>query len=179
MSSTRYEAIARGHLNKGAKIHFKLASKHPAWFAAVDGYDDSAFCFAFSDHNGTSSAKDSTYCIGFGYNDKIPDAKDKDHIVQEFKKQLRPTAEVQAYLTHDWAKDPYAQGAWSCWGPGTMSRYLAELQKPHGRVFMASSDWADGWRGFIDGAIEQGTKAAMEVRKVRSSSHKSEPRAQL
>lgn len=28
---------------------------------------------------------------------------------------------------------------------------------------MASGDWANGWRGFVDGAIESGAKAAMAV----------------
>lgn len=46
------------------------------------------------------------------------------------------------------------------------TKYLEELQKPHGRVFMASADWADGWRGFVDGAIEQGKRAALHVAKA-------------
>ena len=56
-----------------------------------------------------------------------------------------------------------AKGTWSCWGPGSMSKYLQELQKPHGRVVFASADWANGWRGFVDGAIEQGVEAANRV----------------
>jgi monoamine oxidase len=32
-------------------------------------------------------------------------------------------------------------------------------------VVFANSDWALGWRSFIDGAIEEGTRAALEVRK--------------
>jgi lysyl oxidase-like protein 2/3/4 len=45
-----------------------------------------------------------------------------------------------------------------------MRKWLKELQKTDGRVIFASADWADGWRGFVDGAIEQGSVAAMEVR---------------
>lgn len=59
--------------------------------------------------------------------------------------------------------DPYAKGAWSCWGPGAMSKYLKELQKDEGRILFASADWADGWRGFVDGAIERGRKAANDA----------------
>lgn len=32
-------------------------------------------------------------------------------------------------------------------------------------MVFANSDWALGWRSFIDGAIEEGTRAALEVRK--------------
>ena len=46
---------------------------------------------------------------------------------------------------------------------GWATKHLKALQEPHGRVFMASADWAQGWRGFIDGAIEQGTRAAAVI----------------
>ena len=49
--------------------------------------------------------------------------------------------------------------------PGFMSRFKDDLQAPQGRVLFASADWADGWRGFIDGAIEQGMRASMQVSK--------------
>lgn len=73
---------------------------------------------------------------------------------------------MEAYLTYDWMNDPLAKGVWSCWNSNTMTKYLAELQKSHGLVLFASADWADGWRGFIDGAIERGRTAAIEVVKV-------------
>lgn len=60
--------------------------------------------------------------------------------------------------------DPFAKGTWSCWGPNQFRRYVQELQKAEGRVFFASADWADGWRGFVDGAIESEQKAANEVK---------------
>lgn len=63
--------------------------------------------------------------------------------------------------------DDLAKGTWSCWGPGpAMSRWLKELQKPHGRVFFASADWADGWRGFVDGAIESGITTSVSVMRL-------------
>jgi monoamine oxidase len=47
--------------------------------------------------------------------------------------------------------------------PGFAQKYEAELKKPAGNIYFASSDWADGWRGWIDGAIEQGALAAQQV----------------
>jgi monoamine oxidase len=46
-----------------------------------------------------------------------------------------------------------------------VTKYLDELRARHGNVFFASSDWAVGWRSFIDGAIEEGTRAALDVRR--------------
>jgi cytochrome c len=44
-----------------------------------------------------------------------------------------------------------------------MTKYLAALREPHGLVHFAGGDFALGWRGFIDGAIESGTRVAHEV----------------
>ncbi|KAG9791635.1 Monoamine oxidase N [Exophiala dermatitidis] len=171
LNPLKVKAIEKGHINKGAKIHFKLAKTEPGWYASCDGYSTSSFSFAFSDHNGTSpSGPSGTYCIGFGYNDRLQDPRNSKHIIEEFKKDLRPDAEVEGYLTHDWMNDPLAKGVWSCWGNYSMTRYLQELQKPHGNVFFASADWADGWRGFVDGALESGLRTAQDVAQKLSAS---------
>lgn len=181
LSALRREAAAQGHINQGAKIHFKLAQIEPGWFAFSNGYGDSPFCFAFSDHNGTnpSSSPDGTYCIGFGYNGHLTDKEDNKTIIREFQRNIKPGAEVQAYLTHDWMNDPLAKGVWSCWGPNSMTKYLQELQTRHGNVLFASGDWADGWRGFVDGALESGHRAAAEILEVIKKSGSSSPRARL
>lgn len=48
--------------------------------------------------------------------------------------------------------------------PGLLASHFEELRARQGNVFFASSDWASGWRSFIDGAIEEGTRAAASVR---------------
>ncbi|KAE8423587.1 hypothetical protein BDV36DRAFT_306102 [Aspergillus pseudocaelatus] len=160
VSSIRQSAMTKGHINKGAKIHFKLRAAEPGWFATADS-TDSAYVFAFSDHNGTQGSEPSgTWCIGFGYNRRFDDKQNHHYIIDRFRKDIYPSADVEAYVTHDWVNDPYAKGGWACWGPGCASAYLQGLQKPHGRVIFASADWADGWRGFVDGAIEQGQQAS-------------------
>lgn len=173
LSSIRQAGIAQGHINQGAKIHFKLKSVEQGWFATADS-SDSAYVFAFSDHNGTLSSNPSgTWCIGFGYNKALEDLKDSTHIINRFHRDMHAKGQVEAYVTHDWPKDPYSKGAWACWGPGCTSAFLKELQKPEGKVFFASADWADGWRGFVDGAIEQGQQAARNVAAFLESETKS------
>lgn len=44
-----------------------------------------------------------------------------------------------------------------------LTNHLEDMRASHGRVFFANSDWAVGWRSFIDGAIEEGTRAALAV----------------
>lgn len=67
---------------------------------------------------------------------------------------------IRKVLFHDWVADPYARAGAAWYPAGFLTKYLVELQKRHGNVFMASADWASGWRSFIEGAIEQGTLAA-------------------
>lgn len=171
LSSLRQEAAQRGHINKGAKIHFKLSQVEPGWFGTCSARKEYPYCFAFSDHNGTkaSNENDGTYCIGFGYNDHLGKKRDFDDVVGNFRKSFKPNCDVEAYLTHDWMNDPLANGVWCCWGPKAMATYLEELQRPHGNVIFASADWANGWRGFIDGAIESGSRAAQDVLNIIES----------
>ncbi|KAI8153589.1 hypothetical protein K4K49_002947 [Colletotrichum sp. SAR 10_70] len=167
LSPRRQEAIKAGHINKGTKIHFHLAREEPGWFSVASGYGSSPWCFAFSDHNGTT-AKKGTFCIGFGYGSHLTNYHASDEIISTFKEHMNPGAEVLAYLTHDWVSDEFSKGTWSCWGPGAMTKSLEELQKSDGRLLFASADWADGWRGFIDGAIERGMLACKDVERLLS-----------
>lgn len=165
LRALKVDAIASGHINNGAKIHFKLARTEPGWFATCSASGTSPYVFAFSDHNGHEpSGPRGTWCIVFGYNGHLEDKKNSKDIIAAFQENIRPNADIQAYLTHDWVNDPFAKGTWSCWGPNQFRRYVQELQKAEGRVFFASADWADGWRGFVDGAIESEQKAANEVK---------------
>lgn len=34
------------------------------------------------------------------------------------------------------------------------------MQEPHGNVILANADWSNGWRGWIDGAAQQGIEAS-------------------
>jgi monoamine oxidase len=52
---------------------------------------------------------------------------------------------------------------------GQLTGALAELQRPEGRVLLAGSDYADGWAGFIDGAIESGMRAGRDVHALLTS----------
>lgn len=170
LSRLKQQAIRTGHINVGAKIHFKLGDIEKGWFTACHHATSSPFNFAFSDHNGTKpSGHDGTYCIGFGYNGHLSNKRDSEHIIDSFMKNIKADAVVQGYLTHDWMNDPYAKGVWACWGADCAVKYLGELQTSHGRVVFASADWSDGWRGFVDGAIERGGWGAREARTILES----------
>lgn len=166
MSALRQEAVQKGHINAGAKIHFHVNETQPGWFGITADKENSDIVFALSDRNGTQSEEQSgTFCIGFGFTGQLPNLMDHEAVVAALK-TLQADTTVKGYLTHDWAHDPFAKGTWWCGGPDMATKYTQELQQPHGRIIMASSDWADGWRSFVDGAIEQGSRAAARVAKL-------------
>ena len=70
---------------------------------------------------------------------------------------------VTLSVFHNWVKDEFAKGAWFFSRPGMVSECLQGLREKHWGVVFANSDWALGWRSFIDGAIEEGTRAARVV----------------
>jgi hypothetical protein len=62
--------------------------------------------------------------------------------------------------------------------PGFITKSLSDLRSRQGNIFFANSDWAVGWRSFIDGAIEEGSRAALAVqRDLRESGAKKEIKA--
>ncbi|EKJ72497.1 hypothetical protein FPSE_07378 [Fusarium pseudograminearum CS3096] len=166
LSALRTEAARHGHQNYGEKFHFKLGDVDPLWFKTVSMDHSSPYLIGFADHNGSHEATKGTFVVLGAKSGSVTDIKDADRLVDDFKRNIRPGADVQAYLIHDWAADPYSKGAWSCWAPLAMTTYLPELQKPHGRILFASADWANGWRGFIDGALESGKRAASHAQVI-------------
>lgn len=81
--------------------------------------------------------------------------------IGEFPPYLSSRHEANGFIRRH--KDPYANGAWEWLQPGMATSYLDALRERQANLLFASADWALGWRGFIDGAIEDGTRAAMEI----------------
>ena len=50
-------------------------------------------------------------------------------------------------------------GTWAIHRPGWYEHHHAAMRRPEGNVILAGSDLANGWAGFIDGAIESGLQA--------------------
>jgi monoamine oxidase len=99
--------------------------------------------------------------VGFGPDDAV-DIGNLRRVESELRKFL-PGITVEEVFAHDWTNDPYAKGAWTWFAPGQARRALGALQTPAPPLFFANTDWATGWRGFIDGAIEDGLRGARDA----------------
>lgn len=108
-------------------------------------------------------ADDYTLLVGFGRDPEALDVYD-DGAVEKALQRLVPNAELLASISYDWNNDPYARGTYCSYRPGWVAKYYDDFQAERGRVFFGSSDHGEGWRGFIDGAIGGGIKAAQRVK---------------
>jgi hypothetical protein len=100
--------------------------------------------------------------VGFGCNS----ANFFPAMATHFEKQLRtflPELEILGLTGHDWVADPFSLGTWAMLKKNQLTKYLAELQRNEDGVFLAGSDYANGWSGFIDGAIESGLTTGRKV----------------
>jgi len=156
LSPRKREAAAKGQAGRGAKLWVKVQGRQERFVAL--GPEAGALNFVqaeYIDH-------DSTTLVCFG-----PDAGavDVDDIAaaQRHLDSIVPGLKVLDVAGHDWVADEHARSTWPMHYTGYLTQYLAELQRPEGRIRLAGSDFANGWGGFIDGAIESGLDAAREV----------------
>ena len=80
-----------------------------------------------------------------------------------------PGAKMLKVDAHDWNSDPYSLGACTAFWWGQITRFGAGLRRPEGRLAFATADMAIGWAGYIDGAIESGSRAAERTRSLRGA----------
>ena len=149
LSEGKQEGIALGQGSRGVKIFLRARGPEVRENAIRPGhpfgYLDTEVLF----DDGTQLQ------IGFGPDAKQCDASDTAG-VQRALDGILPGYELVAATAHDWVGDEFARGTWATHRPGWYTRHHAEMRRPEGRVLLAGSDLANGWSGFIDGAIESG-----------------------
>ncbi|MFI8510124.1 flavin monoamine oxidase family protein [Streptomyces sp. NPDC085460] len=86
--------------------------------------------------------------------------------IERFVKTMCPDAELVAYECHDWVGDQWSgRGGMAAYPPQRLSRWHSELSRPEGRVHFATSDIASTFMAWMEGAVEMGKKAAVDVQR--------------
>jgi len=149
LSEGKQAAIADGQGSRGAKIFLRARGADVRENAIRPGHPFGYLDTELLLGDGTQLQ------IGFGADATRCDAGDAAG-VQRALDEILPGYELVAATAHDWVADEYARGTWATHRPGWFTRHHAEMRRPEGRILLAGSDLANGWAGFIDGAIESG-----------------------
>jgi monoamine oxidase len=156
LSEHKRAGIALGQASRGVKLMVHARGARPTVNAVKAGHPFGHLSSQVLLDDG------SQLLIGFGRDAAACDASDLA-AVQRGVDELAPGLEVLDATAHDWLADESSAGTWAIHRPGWYTHHHAAMQRPEGRVVLAGSDLADGWAGFIDGAIESGLRAAREV----------------
>jgi monoamine oxidase len=64
----------------------------------------------------------------------------------------------------EWTKEKYMEGApTSSFGPGMLRKFGTTLRQPVGDIHFAGTELAYEWKGYLEGAISSGQRAAGEI----------------
>lgn len=83
--------------------------------------------------------------------------------VQDLLRNWLPEIEVIDSTGHKWSEDEFSLGTWSVLRTNQLTKYGKSVRTPENGVYLAGSDYANGWSGFIDGAIESGSSISEYV----------------
>ncbi len=159
LSEGKRQAVALGQASRGIKIFIRARGDVRTHNAIRPGHP-----FGYLDTELVLEDA-SQMMIGFGLDAAACDAADLT-AVQHQLDDILPGYDVLAATAHDWLADEFSRGTWAIHRPGWYTRHHAEMQRPEGRVLLAGADLANGWAGFIDGAIESGLTAGARVERL-------------
>jgi monoamine oxidase len=149
-------AALEGQSGLGTKVWFRLEGVTEPFVAF--GEKDWPLNF----FQGEYPDGDGIIVIGFGPDASAIDPTDVGAI-EEVIGRLIPEARVTAVAAHDWVADEFAGETWPMHKPGFLSGALGGFHSGEGRIRFAGADYARGWGGFIDGAIEGGLVEARRI----------------
>jgi monoamine oxidase len=149
----KQRAINEGQCRGGSKFSVKLEKPVGNWCGYAPYPSPITMAFTYD--------KEGTIIIAFGIDDLL-DIQDFDAVQRELSRFL-PDIKIKYVIGHDWRSDSFTGGTWGWYRPGQMTSNLMALQTHEPPVFFASSDYANGWRHFIDGALESGLTTVRHV----------------
>lgn len=144
------------HAGFGTKFYVHVKQNLGSLFCIAPDVDP--ISFMFTNYYGTEG----TTLVAFGAHPDLLDIHDRNQ-VQDAVSLFFPEAEVTDSVGYQWTHDPFSLGTWCTLRPTQTSKYLVGIQRAEGRVHFCGSDIANGWRGFIDGAIESGQRIGLDV----------------
>jgi monoamine oxidase len=153
LAAGKRAAIAAGQASTGIKVFIRASGPAIQQNAIRPGHP---FGYLATEHVLPDGEQ---VMIGFGIDGGACDTSDLASVQRQLD-DIIPGYEVVAATASDWLGDEFSRGTWAIHRPGWYTTHHAEARRPEGRIAFAGSDIANGWSGFIDGAIESGFRGA-------------------
>lgn len=147
----------------GAKIWVKVGNIDHTFRFTAPSHPSSSLHVQFFDRE-----KREGILMGYVSNGTKLDVDNKEE-VQEFLRMWMPEIEVIETTGHNWYQDEFALGTWPVARTEQLTKYGDAIRDAKDGFFLAGSDYADGWSGFMDGAIESGKQNAFRAHQYLKS----------
>ncbi len=97
--------------------------------------------------------------------DNLSEDEAKDLVAQSFMDIFGPAARnYTSIFIQRWDEEEFSRGGYVAnAGPGVLTQYGPYLTLPNGGIHFAGTETADYWKGYMDGAIRSGERAAAEI----------------
>ncbi|KAJ0270236.1 hypothetical protein CBS470a_013565 [Colletotrichum nupharicola] len=153
------------HYNLGGKLHVHSPNGAAKFFGITTPSRNA--CFGFTE---SASKTGGVNIVAFKSVHIEAPSRPPLTILDDALDDLKPRSvelgKINEYLWHDWRNVQFSKGAWPVYPAKVLSETLGSLmenRRVSRRLTLAGSDLAEGWVGYVDGAIEQGRRAAFAV----------------
>ena len=75
--------------------------------------------------------------------------------------------DVRDFRSTTWEMDRYARGGYAVFGTGFRPEWRSELSRVVGRIAFAGDHTSRDWQGYMNGAVESGSRAARDIETLR------------
>lgn len=157
LSPGKAALVAEGQMTRGFMCWIRLRGPYAPFVAYARGGSPLYYLKWDQDYEGD------VLCQAFG-SDALVNESANPLVMQTAVRQWFPKAEVVEVRGHDWTRDRFSGQLWAMLGPGQLSRSYDAMQVPDGRVHLMGSDYAPGWAGYFDGAVESAILVARRIR---------------
>lgn len=141
-----------GHAGAGMKVWALVRGAYEP-FQAAAGQDHPLVTVLYD-----KAVGDDSLFVGFGPDGLAFDPNSAEE-VQEILRLWFPDLEVIEATGHSWVEDEFSKATYAMLKPNQLGDLRDAVDGQQGRILVTGSDYAQGWGGFIDGAIASGGAA--------------------
>ncbi|MFJ7726890.1 flavin monoamine oxidase family protein [Neobacillus sp. NPDC097160] len=158
LSLEKQASSKEGQTSKGVKVWARVKGELEPFDALAPGW------YPLNSVHLDRYVDGDSIVVGFGPSAEMLNPEDRVGVEKALRHWI-PDIQVVETTGHDWVNDEFSKETWPMLKPNQLTTYHQEWNTPENAVFLAGTTYANGWAGFIDGAIENGLTVSRKVHK--------------